>query len=297
MYGDSHFHLSYLDSYGIDTASMMQSLARNKVPFLLDIGTHCDDLLKRIALAESLLSSFPPEDKEHKEHLQRNLYFAAGIWPAEEAIADRFSQMAELEHQIQSFVKNGSKFFKGSSLIAVGECGLDHHWNKDGVDKRDENAFSPSLCKAEEEMFEMHLHLAKTNDLPIIVHSRDAFEETVSCIKNGNYNKGIIHCYSYGMEEARVFLDLGWYISFSGSVTYAKKSTIAGVYDLLRFVPKDCFLLETDAPYLAPVPYRGKTNTPLLINETYAFVSQALCMDRVSLSQMVIKNFYRLFSL
>ena len=297
MYGDSHFHLSYLDSYGIDTASMMQSLAKDKVPFLLDIGTHCDDLPKRIVLADSIVSSAASTSDESAAHIQKNLYFASGIWPAPEAIAERFTQMAELEHQIHTFMKNGSAHFKGSSLLAVGECGLDHHWNVDGPDNRDKDSFSPFLLHAEAEMFEMHLCLAKKLTLPIIVHSRDAFDGTLACIKNCGYNKGIIHCYSYGIEEARAFIDLGWHISFSGSVTYAKRSKIESVYEMLRFVPKDRLLLETDAPYLAPVPNRGKTNTPLLIKDTYSFVSQALCMDTVSLSELVKKNFNSLFGL
>jgi len=297
MFGDSHFHLSYLDSYGIDTVSMMQSLAKSKIPYLLDIGTHCDDLSKRAALSDDIVSSIALSDADLAEHVQKTLFFASGIWPAPEAIADRFTQMAELEHQIQAFKKDGFRHFKGSSLIAVGECGLDHHWNIDGPDNRDKNAFSASLLHGEAEMFEMHLNLAKNLDLPIIVHSRDAFDGTLACIKNCGYHKGIIHCYSYGIEEARSFIDLGWYISFSGSVTYAKRSKIESVYEMLRFVPKDRLLLETDAPYLAPVPNRGKTNTPLFIKDTYSFVSQALCMDSVSAAQMVLQNFNTLFGL
>ncbi len=297
MYGDSHFHLSYLDSYGIDTSSMMRSFAQEKTPFLLDIGTYCDDLPKRISLAESILSSFTADEKDAQDHIKKNLYFASGIWPAPEAIADRFSQTAELEHQIQSFLKNGSSSFAGSSLIAVGECGLDHHWNPDGPDNRDKGVFSASLLKAEAEMFEMHLELGKKLTLPVIVHSRDAFDGTLSCIKNCTYHKGIIHCYSYGLEEAKAFIDLGWYISFSGSVTYTKRSKLESMNELLRYVPKDRLLLETDAPYLAPVPNRGKTNTPLFIKDTYSFVSQALCMDTASLSAVVKNNFTRLFCL
>lgn len=297
MYGDSHFHLSYLDSCGIDTVSLLRQLAQQDVPFLLDIGTHCDDLSKRIAMADGILTTFSQSEKHLIERIQKNLYFSAGIWPAAEAIQDRYSQIAELEHQITSFLKKGSQFFKPSSFIAIGECGLDHHWNVDGPDNRDKSDFDQDLLRSEKEMFEMHINLAKKYGLPVIVHSRDAFLDTLDCIKREGYHNGIIHCYSYGLEEVKPFLEMGWYISFSGSVTYAKKNKMEGVKDLLRYIPKDRLLVETDSPYLAPVPNRGKTNTPLFIKDTYSFVSQALCMDVEGLSSLVTENFKTLFGL
>ena len=112
----------------------------------------------------------------------------------------------------------------GTKIIAIGECGLDHHWNIANPDKRNLDDFSDELFKGEEELFEMQIALAKKMNLPVIVHSRDAFEQTLSCIKNSGYNNGVIHCYSYGIEEAKEFLDLGWYIALGGGVTYTKKS-------------------------------------------------------------------------
>lgn len=141
----------------------------------------------------------------------------------------------------------------------------------------------------------MQLELARKLDLPVIVHSRDAFEGTLGCIKDVNYNRGIIHCYSYGIEEARAFLDQGWYISFSGSITYTKKAKMDEMKALLRYVPKDRFLLETDSPYLAPVPMRGKTNTPLFIEYTYNFASEALSITPEQCAAMVLENAKELF--
>lgn len=109
------------------------------------------------------------------------------------------------------------------------------------------------------------------------------------------YHRGIIHCYAYGIEEARAFLDLGWYISFSGSITYAKKNKLQAYEDLVRFIPSDRLLLETDAPYLAPGKYRGKVNTPALIGESYFFVSQARAMSMEDLALLVEKNMKDLF--
>ena len=143
----------------------------------------------------------------------------------------------------------------------------------------------------------MQIALAKKMNLPVIVHSRDAFEQTLSCIKNSGYNNGVIHCYSYGLEEAKEFLDLGWYIALGGGVTYTKKSKMEQMKDLIKYIPLDKLVLETDAPYLAPVPYRGKQNTPLLIEETYKFIAEVLNISVEELAGIVIKNTKKLFKL
>ena len=183
----------------------------------------------------------------------------------------------------------------GTKIIAIGECGLDHHWNISNPDKRNLDDFSDELFKGEEELFEMQIALAKKMNLPVIVHSRDAFEQTLSCIKNSGYHNGVIHCYSYGLEEAKEFLDLGWYIALGGGVTYTKKSKMEQMHELIKYIPLEKLVLETDAPYLAPVPYRGKQNTPLLIEETYKFIAEILNISVEELAGLVIKNTKKLF--
>ncbi|MBR7063667.1 MAG: TatD family hydrolase, partial [Treponema sp.] len=145
--------------------------------------------------------------------------------------------------------------------------------------------------------FEMQLQLAKEMKLPIIIHTRDGFSDTLECIKNANYDNGIIHCFSYGMEEAMSFLERGWYISFSGAVTYAKKNKIEQMHALLKSIPKEKILLETDSPYLAPVPFRGKLNTPVLVEHVYKFVADSLGLEAEELSSLVDENCKKLFSL
>ncbi|MBR5097125.1 MAG: TatD family hydrolase, partial [Treponema sp.] len=176
--------------------------------------------------------------------------------------------------------------------------GLDHHWNPSGVDKRAQDDFDASMVEAERELFMMQLELAKELDLPVIVHSRDAFEETLDCVKESGWGeKCVIHCYSYGLEEAKTFLDLGSVISFSGSATYAKKSQLEEKLALLRYVPNDKLFVETDAPYLAPVPLRGKPNNPTYIEWTYKFIAQARGIETEALCQIVDQNARRFFRL
>lgn len=290
MFSDTHFHFNILEEES--RQSVLEQMAANNTFFGMDIGTHCDDLDIRQKLAFDVISKIADEDKKKKA--TDMYYFSAGIWPAPEAIRDRKNQIVELERQIKAALDNSDQFYK--KVVAVGECGLDHHWNPSGVDGRCESDFDQELFDGEKEMFLMQLDLAKKYSLPVVVHSRDAFEGTVECLKDAGYDNGIIHCYSYGLEEAKVFLDRGWYLAFGGGVTYTKKAKMDAMIELLRYVPSDRLLMETDAPYLAPVPFRGQKNTPLLIEHSYKFVADARGISVDSLNETVDSNIRKLFS-
>ena len=290
MFSDTHFHFNILEEE--IRQSVLEQMAANNTFFGMDIGTHCDDLARRQKLALDVISKIADEDKKKKAFDM--YFFSAGIWPAPEAIRDRKNQIIELERQLKAALDNPNHFYK--KVVAIGECGLDHHWNPSGVDGRCESDFDQELFDGEKEMFLMQLDLAKKYSLPVVVHSRDAFEGTVECLNDASYDNGIIHCYSYGLEEAKVFLDRGWYLAFGGGVTYTKKSKMDEMIELLRYVPSDRLLMETDAPYLAPVPFRGQKNTPLLIEHSYKFVADARGISVDSLNETVDSNIRKLFS-
>ena len=288
MFSDTHFHLDNTKNRGGDILTALSLMAKRDCFFAMDIGTHCDDLNTRVQNAFSVLEKI--EDESVRAKAEKMIRFSAGIWPAPEAISERFEQIKVLEKEIL----NAST----DKVCALGECGLDHHWNPAGEDNRCEEDFaSKKMIDAEAELFEMQLSLAQKLNLPVIVHSRDAFEGTLACIKNVGYDNGIIHCYSYGINEARAFLDRGWYISFSGSITYTKKSRLAETTELVNYIPKDRLLLETDAPYLAPVPYRGQINTPYLVEYVYNYISEILQITSEQLSFIVDDNIRSLFNL
>ncbi|WP_407435635.1 TatD family hydrolase [Treponema sp.] len=284
MFSDTHFHFSMMMQE--ERSSILTALEDRKCFFGLDIGTRSDDLAARIEIVKN---------SDSGKKIKQFMYFSTGIWPAVEAIKDRENQIKELEKQILSVQELDAELKK--KICAIGECGLDHHWNPSGTDGRCESDFDREVFLGEAEMFEMQLELAKKFNLPVIVHSRDAFEGTLECIKNISYDNGIIHCYSYGLEEAKAFLDRGWYLAFGGGVTYTKKSKMEQMKELLCYVPKERLLLETDAPYLAPVPFRGKPNTPLLIDNTYNFIARMRGTSAEELSDMVDENIRRLFKL
>ena len=279
MFSDTHFHFKMLsEEYGLDGTEILSTMANRDCFFGLDIGTKADDLKSRRQAVEKC-GIFP------------FVKYSAGIWPDIDAIHDR-ERKIEL---LKSSIVDDSLSHPENKIVALGEFGLDHHWNPAGADGRKEDDFDEKTYRGERDLFEAQLNLAQNLNLPAIIHSRDAFEDTLDCIKNVGYNSGIIHCYSYGLEQARAFLDLGWYISFSGSVTYTKKAKFEEITKLLAYVPDDRILCETDSPYLAPVPHRGKPNSPVFVEYVYDFVAKARNISSEKLSDIVDCNIKNLF--
>ncbi len=263
-------------------AGLLAAMAGNGTAFGMDIGTRSDDLLPRMESVHESLNLI--DDAALRHAAAAFVCFSAGIWPDPEAIRQRYAAVAELAAQIAC--GNGAHSLFPGRVRAVGECGLDHHWNR---------ADESGLLEGERELFAMQLALARSLSLPVVVHSRDAFADTIGVIAECGYDCGVIHCFSYGLAEAKAFLDRGWYLAFGGAVTYAKKRALADMEQLLRYVPADRLLLETDSPYLAPVPLRGTVNTPLNIRLSYEFIASARGIPSESLCAAVDDNCRRLF--
>lgn len=136
-------------------------------------------------------------------------------------------------------------------VVALGEIGLDYYYDNS---KRENQRI----------WFDRQLSLAEEIDIPVVIHTRDAMKDTIDILKIHPKATGIIHCYSGSKESAKILLDMGYYISFAGPLTFKNAST---ALEVAAFVPEDRMLIETDSPYLAPVPYRGKTNTPVYVAE------------------------------
>jgi TatD DNase family protein len=294
MFSDTHFHFKMMTTErGVNGLEVLSAMAQRSCFFGLDIGTHCDDLAERQACVEKTIAGM--SDSKLAERARKFMYFSAGIWPDVGAIHDRENQMKLLRQSIEAASAGGDQDTLNRRIVAVGECGIDHHWNPSGEDGRCESDFDQATYQGERELFEAHLELASELKLPVIVHSRDGFEDTLDCLKNVGYDNGIIHCYSYGIEEARAFLDRGWYIAFGGAITYNKKAKLEAVKELLKFVPADRFLCETDAPYLAPVPLRGTVNTPVNVEHVYNFAAEVRGTSPEELSNLVDENIKKLF--
>jgi TatD DNase family protein len=145
-------------------------------------------------------------------------------------------------------------------------------------------------------VFREHIAAARISGLPLIVHSRDADEETVELLEEGaaaGNLRGVIHCFSSTAFLAERALALGFYISLSGIVTFRKAEELR---DIARSIPEDRLLVETDSPYLAPAPFRGKRNEPAYVEHTAAFTAELRGVPADHLAAASTANFYRLFS-
>ena len=174
---------------------------------------------------------------------------------------------------------------KKYKIIGIGEAGFD---------RRENDTTNVGNLIEEKRLFLRQIEVAKAKNLPVIVHSRDAYKETYETISESGYSKGVIHCFSYGLKEALSFVELGFYISFSGIITYKKNEYIR---EAVRKIPREKILLETDSPYLSPQPFRGKTNTPAYIRETYKKAAEILDLSLENMCLLVKENTQRLFNL
>jgi len=168
-------------------------------------------------------------------------------------------------------------------VVGIGETGLDYYY-KHGAPE------------AQKESFISHMDAARETGLPLIVHTRDADDDTVSLMQE-SYAKGafpgVIHCFTAGAGLAEAALDLGFYISLSGIVTFKNATELR---EVAKQVPLERLLIETDAPYLAPVPMRGKRNEPAFVAHTATYLSEFLGLPAEELARVTTENFFRLFS-
>jgi TatD DNase family protein len=166
-------------------------------------------------------------------------------------------------------------------VVAIGEIGLEGHHKFTGMENQ-------IPC------FEEFLEIALRCRLPVVIHMRDTFEDVYSRLKNFSLRggQGVIHCFTGTEQQGRAFLDLGFYLSFSGIVTFKNSEELRGV---AKIVPDDRLLIETDSPYLAPVPHRGKQNEPAWVAEVNRCLAEVRGMDSAGLAELTSQNAERLF--
>jgi TatD DNase family protein len=174
---------------------------------------------------------------------------------------------------------------KDEKVIGLGETGLDYFYNK-------EQEHQKMQC----ESFQQHIIAAQETKLPLIIHTRDAEDDTIKLLSENKKIKdfpGLIHCFTASKEFATKMLDLGMYISISGIVTFKNAENIR---EALKYIPVDRLLVETDAPYLAPVPKRGKTNEPSYTKYVAEFIAEQKSLNLEKFAEQTTNNFFKLFS-
>jgi TatD DNase family protein len=252
MYVDSHCHLE-MDAYDNDRNAVIERSIQEGLQYMLTVGTE----EKHFNTVIEIIDKYPA------------VYGALGVHP---------HNSNELTPIVADNIRLCAKHDK---IVGYGEIGLD---------------FFKNYAPREDQIkaFREQLELANELHLPIIVHSRNAREETFSILKKSyhNDNGGVIHCYSYDLDYAKKFLDMGFYISIPGTITYKNNEELTKV---VEYIPDDRILAETDAPFLTPHPHRGKRNVPYFVKLTIEKIAQIRGQDIVKLASAMCDNFKNLF--
>jgi TatD DNase family protein len=166
-------------------------------------------------------------------------------------------------------------------VVAIGETGLDYFRTEGDV-------------SWQRDRFRVHIQAARQTDKPLIIHTREAGDDTLSILKDEGEGlvRGVMHCFTETLEFARASIDLGFFISFSGIITFKNAQAIR---DVAKVIPLESILIETDSPYLAPVPNRGKTNEPSYVRYVLEEVARVKELPVDTVAQATTKNFHRLF--
>jgi len=259
MFVDSHAHIDGPE-FDADREDVIQRAHAAGVTAILNVGTgdpYSGALERAIELGKS----------------HQSIYTAIGTHPHDARL-----YTDEAEERIKSLIQGGER------VLAWGEIGLDFHYDNSPRD-------------VQVAVFKRQLHAARDLNLPVIIHTREAEAETIEILQSdydGADRRGVFHCFSGSEELAKRAIDLGFMISFSGIVTFKKADELRNI---ARQVPLDRLLIETDCPYLTPVPHRGKRNEPAYVVEVGGCLAGVHGVDVNQLAHITTENFMRFFSL
>ncbi len=252
---DSHCHLDLMDyeKLGGDPATAVNYAHENGIGHMLCVSVNLEQY-------PNMLETITDMPK---------VFASVGVHPNEQEGVD--PGVAELV-----------KLAKNDKVIAIGETGLDY-FRSDGD------------LEWQRERFRRHIEAAKQTGKPLIIHTREAKQDTIKVLQKENANEigGVMHCFAEDWETAQQAMDLGFYISFSGIVTFKSAKTLQ---EVAQKVPLDRMLVETDSPWLAPVPYRGKTNQPAYVKHVAECIAELRGDSYDTIATATTENFFNLFS-
>lgn len=256
VYVDSHCHLDRLDlsPYDGDLAAALVAARERGVGDMLCVGID-------MANAEAVMAIA----REHE-----GVYASVGLHPMD--IGEQQADFSQLE-----------AWARQPEVVAIGETGLDYYYS-------DEHA------QRQQDSFRQHLQLSSRLQKPVIVHTRDAREDTLHIIREHGDTSvgGVLHCFTESLEMAQQALELNYFISFSGIITF---KNAAELREVVAAIPLERMLIETDSPYLAPVPFRGKKNEPRYVPEVAACIAEIKSLPVERVAQQTRENFESLFRL
>ncbi|WP_097356720.1 TatD family hydrolase [Candidatus Enterovibrio escicola] len=254
MLVDSHCHLDKLDydNLHLGLAEVIMNSKKCGVDYLLSVGL--------------TLHSFPAMINLIRPY--KNVFASCGVHPLNIEEGFDFKKLRE--------------FSSDERVVAIGETGLDYHYQQ-------------IHAKKQQEIFRQHVRLAVEVNKPLIIHTRMARKDTLCILSEENAEKvgGVLHCFTENYEMAKAAIELGFYISISGIVTFNKASELK---EVVRRLPLERLLVETDSPYLAPIPYRGKQNQPSYVRVVADYVGLLKGVSGNEVARVTSINFFNLFS-
>ncbi len=248
---DTHAHYDD-ERFSEDSEELLSSFPENGVVGVISCGVNAESSEKNIALSEK----YP------------FIYAAAGY------------HGLNTEDLTKDYLDILARLIKNKKVVAIGEIGLDYHYEKETRD-------------IQLEIFRRQIELANAHNLPVIVHDREAHKDALEILKELK-PRGVVHCFTGSVEMAKEIVKLGMYIGLGGAVTF--KNAVKPV-EVAKFVPEDRLLLETDAPYMTPVPFRGKRCTSLHIPYTAQKIAQVRSTDAQNILDISCKNAKELFNI
>ena len=255
MIFESHAHFD--DSrFDVDRKEILGNIGKNGLDVVINVGASMQMNERTMEIAHE----FP------------RVYAAIGMHPSELA-SRRDDTMEWLQAQATD-----------EKVVAIGEIGLDYYWVKE-----------PDLRLEQKEWFRKQLALARQMNLPVIIHSRDAAKDTLELMKEENAQEipGVIHCYSYSIENALDYIQMGYYIGIGGVVTFNNAKTLK---EVVKQIPLERILVETDCPYMAPEPFRGNRNSSLYLPYIIEKIAQIKQVSPQEVEKVTRENGYQLFS-
>ncbi|MDQ3820244.1 MAG: TatD family hydrolase [Acidobacteriota bacterium] len=259
MFVDSHAHIDG-EEYDADRYEVVERAREAGVRAILNVGTgdpHSGSLERAVEVAERY----------------ENVFAAAGVHPHDARLFDEGAAQ-----RLRSLIKQSSR------VIALGEIGLDYHYDNSPRD-------------VQRDVFRRQLRMAREANLPVIIHSREADDDTVRILSEelkGYERGGVMHCFIGGRAIMESVVELGFMISFAGVVTFKKAEDLR---EVARHVPLERLLIETDCPYLSPVPFRGKRNEPARVVEVAKCLADIRGLSAEEVGRQTTRNFERFFGL
>jgi TatD DNase family protein len=254
MLVDSHCHLDRVDltPYGGSFPNLLDAIRDSGVRHMLCVCIDLEDF----------------DAMRAKVGGQPDVSISVGVHPNEQD-----ARTPSADELVQLAADTGA--------VAIGETGLDYHYNQGDLDWQ-------------RERFRVHIAAARESRLPLIIHTRDAREDTIAIMREAGAEQagGVMHCFTETWEMAEQALELGFYISFSGIVTFKNAESLR---DVARRVPLERLLIETDSPYLAPVPHRGKKNEPKYVRHVAEKIGELRGMSPEAVAKLTADNYFRLF--